>query len=473
VAPALGGASQPVIPPSPNTAVTTAAWAPDGREIAFVRADSLLVAPAAGGPARLVATERDLHSCAWSPTGRWIACVALNTESVTPGPGFGNLAPSALLLFPAEGGEATRLVEPRAFNQSPVWSPDGSRLLFLSNRDGPRDVYAVSLSANGRPRGEPVRLTTGLGPISIALSGDGGRLAYAVYAARANIWSLPIPTGAPVDIAAATPVTSGSQVIESMRISRDGRWLVYDSDLRGNADIYRVPVTGGQPEQLTSDPVDEFAPDLSPDGRLIAYHSWRSGTRDIEVKPLDGGPVVRVTDTPAQESYPVWSPDGRALAYFDQARPATLYLVRLGADGRWSPPTRHASPAINNDWSPDGRWIAYIQAEVRAGTGPVMVVPVDRGGERRVFDPTATAPPAIHTQWSPDGRTLYYKTHDAQGHASFWAVSAAGGRPRLLVRFDDPDRQSSRRDFATDGSRFYFAIEDRQSDVFVAEMIAK
>jgi hypothetical protein len=52
-------------------------------------------------------------------------------------------------------------------------------------------------------------------------------------------------------------------------------------------------------------------------------------------------------------------------------------------------------------------------------------------------------------------------------------VSAEGGRPRLLVRFTDPERQSSRRDFATDGSRLYFAIEDRQSDVFVAEMIAR
>jgi hypothetical protein len=40
----------------------------------------------------------------------------------------------------------------------------------------------------------------------------------------------------------------------------------------------------------------------------------------------------------------------------------------------------------------------------------------------------------------------------------------------LLVRFSDLDRQSNRRDFATDGKRFYFPIEDRQSDVFVAEM---
>jgi hypothetical protein len=49
-------------------------------------------------------------------------------------------------------------------------------------------------------------------------------------------------------------------------------------------------------------------------------------------------------------------------------------------------------------------------------------------------------------------------------------VKASGGRPRLLVRFTDPERQSSRRDFATDGRRLYFAMEDRQSDVYVAEL---
>jgi Tol biopolymer transport system component len=96
-----------------------------------------------------------------------------------------------------------------------------------------------------------------------------------------------------------------------------------------------------------------------------------------------------------------------------------------------------------------------------------------RGWEGRPCSISTTALPAIHLQWSPDGRTLYYKSHDAQGRASFWAVSAAGGQPRLLVRFGEPDRQSSRRDFATDGRRFYFAIEDRQSDVLVAELISR
>lgn len=473
IAPALGGASRPVVPPSASVSVVTAAWSPNGREIAFVRAESLLVAPVDGGPTRLLGTTFDLHSCVWSPTGKWIACVALNSESVLPGTTFGNLAPSAILVFPAAGGAPIRLVEAQAFNQSPVWTPDGSQLLFVSNRDGPRDVYAMSLASSGRSHGTLTRLTTGLGAISISLSADGRRLGYAVYTARANIWSLPIPSGAPITADRAMPVTSGNQVIEAMHVSRDSRWLLYDSDLHGNSDIYRIPLSGGPAEQLTNDPADEFAPDLSPDGRAVAYHSWRTGTRDIEVKPLDGGPVEHVTATPAQESYPRWSPDGRTIAFFNQISPFSLFLSRREDNGHWSTPTRLASNSVGDAWSPDGHSIAYFQAESDRRSGVIMVVPADGGTPRRVFDSSPTVPLAESVEWSPDGQTLYYKTHDAQGRASFWAVNAAGGRPRLLVRFDDLSRPSSRRDFATDGKRLYFAIQDRQSDVFVAEMMKR
>jgi len=472
IAPALGGSSRPVV--APGDGVASATWSPDGLEIAFVRGDSLKVTDLEGQRSRLVATTPpEVHSCAWSPGGRWIACVRGNTTAMSAGAGFGNLAPSALLLFPVRGGAPTVLLEGQASNQSPIWSRDGRRLLFVSNRDGPRDVYALSVSAAGRPNGQPNRLTTGLGALSISLSADQRQLAYDVYTVRANIWALPIPRGAAVTADGAVQVTRGTQIIESLRVSRDDRWLLYDSNLRGNANIYRVPIAGGDPEQLTSDSVNEFAPDLSPDGHAVAYHSWRTGTRDIEVKPLDGSPVEQVTNTPAQESYPVWSPDGRALLFFDQAAPTGAYVTRRDANGAWSPPKLLASPAGGPEWSPDGREIAYLSRAASTQPIQLMVMPAEGGSSRRVYDVTATAPMAERERWSPDGRTLYYKSHDSQGHASLWSVSAAGGRPGLLVRFTNLDRPSNRSDFATDGKRFYFTIEDRQCDVYVAELLKR
>jgi serine/threonine-protein kinase len=467
--PALGGRAR-VIVAATGATVSAATWSPDGQEIAFVRGDSLFVTPTAGGTARLVGWAHSLHSCAWSPNGRFIVCVTLNDEFGRPGTVFGNLAPSGILLFPAAGGDPVQLVPPRWFHQSPVWTPDGAQLLFLSNRDGPRDIYAQAITSGGRARGEPVRLTTGLNAISISLAA--GRLAYAVYSSRSNIWSLPVPRSGTIGTARATQLTFGNQVIEMVRVSRDGRWLLYDSNLRGNSDIWRIPIAGGEPEQLTSDSADEFAPDLSPDGRTLAYHSWKSATRDIEIKPIDPGPVTALTNTPRQESYPRWSPDGRSITYFDQIAPFTLYRVDWKSDGSWTEPRRLASRTTGSSWSPDGRSIAYVDAESDAFPGPVAIVPAEGGTPRILFTPGPGAPAGDDVEWAVDG-VLYYKAHDAAGRASFWAVNSAGGRPRLLVRFENPAFQSYRRDFGTDGKRFYFPVDDRQSDVYVAELIGK
>jgi Tol biopolymer transport system component len=478
VAPALGGSARPVIPGSPTAAVRSATWSPDGTEIAFVRGDSLQVARPDGTVERVLGTGYQLYSCAWSPGGHWIACADLNMNSEVPGTNFGNLAPSVIELIPAEGGTVLRLTEPTALNQSPVWWPDGRQLLFVSSRDGPRDVYAVDISASGQLRDQPRRLTTGLGALSISLSADGRQLAYAVYAARANVWSLPVPARGPITAAGAVQVTSGSQDIESMRVSHHDRWLIYDSNLHGNSHIYRIPLGGGQAEQLTDAPWDTFAGDLSPDGTLIAYHSWRTGNRNIEVKPLNGGPVERVTDTTRQESYPVWSPDGRSLAYFDQEEPYPLYVTRRLGGPRWSPPIQVAEHVYNPVWSPDGRWFAYVEGAAEDGNGPspdagIAIVPARGGAPRPVYVPGRGDPAPDEVQWDPGGRTLYFKAHDAEGRASFWSVPVAGGRPRPLVRFTDPDHQTNRRDFATDGKRFYFAIEDRESDVYVADLVPR
>jgi TolB protein len=472
IAPALGGTARRVVAPGIG-GVLSAAWSPTGSEIAFVRGDSLQVVPVSGSPARLLATVSEAHSCTWSPDGRWIACARFNREATIPGVNFGNLAPGTIVLVPAEGGTPLELFTPVASSASPVWSPEGRRLYFVSNRDGPRDVYAIALGSSGKVRGRPERVTTGLGATSVSLSGDGRRLAYAVYAARANVWSVPMPASGSVSAESAAPVTTGNQVIESLRVSSDGRWLLYDSNLHGNSDIYRLPIGGGPSEQLTTDPVDEFAPDLSPDGRTLAYHTWRTGTRDIEVKPLDGAPAVLVTDTPMQEAYPAWSPDGRSLLFVTQSPPAySIHVARRGADGRWAR-AQLADSAQSPEWSPDGASVAFVAAVSTEETHEIRIIPAAGGPERPVFAMNVDAPVAQAVRWSPDGRQLYFKSHDAAGRTSLWGVGSTGGTPRLLVRFPNLERQSSRFDFAVDATRFYFTIEDRQSDIAVAELRAR
>ena len=72
--------------------------------------------------------------------------------------------------------------------------------------------------------------------------------------------------------------------------------------------------------------------------------------------------------------------------------------------------------------------------------------------------------------WSRDSRTLYFKSEDARGNAAFWAIPVTGGTPRLLIRFNDPTRPASRPEWFIGKGRMYFAIQDRQSDIWVMEV---
>jgi len=66
---------------------------------------------------------------------------------------------------------------------------------------------------------------------------------------------------------------------------------------------------------------------------------------------------------------------------------------------------------------------------------------------------------------------VYYQAYDESGQASFWVVPLEGGKPRLLVKLDDPTKQSSRPDFTTDGKRFFFTISKYESDIWKMELI--
>lgn len=268
----------------------SATWSPDGKEIGCLRGESLFVRDERAS-VRAIARMPQSGRCSWSPSGAFIACPVGDQYYSAAGLLFGNPSPAWIVLARVRDGALTTVTDSLSRNHSPVWSADSRWLYFISNRDGPSDIYGVPVTKNGGAGGTVERLSTGLGAHTISLSRDGTRLAYSHWASRSSIWSMPMPTNPPVMSTAATRVTNANEFIESLTISLDGKWLYYDSNLPGNADIFRISVAGGDPEQLTTDRADDFAPEPSPDGKKIAFHSWRSGSRDIYVMRLDGGGI--------------------------------------------------------------------------------------------------------------------------------------------------------------------------------------
>jgi Tol biopolymer transport system component len=471
IVPTLGGQARQVTAGAALSArspdlLLWGSWSPDGRRIAYILRDSLFTQDPEDRNRVAIAHGNFLHSPVWSSDGRWIAFVSGNWQfSIN-----GNLGPSTILVVPANGGTPVRVTDSLSLNMSPVWIPGRTAIVFVSDRDGGRDVYQLSLSSSGKPSAPAVRITTGLNPDRIALSADGKRLAWSIFTETSNVWSLPIPSRDSVPLSKATPVTTGDQTIETATASRDGKWLYYDSDLRGNADIWRVPLAdgaaAGPAEQVTTDPAPEFDPSVSPDGKEIAFHSFRTGNRDIFVAPASGGAAVQVTTSQEEDWNPRWSPDGQTLVFDRQLTlDSTLLVVRRRPDGSWESPHHLPFKGLGAlaVWSPDGLSIAF------SGIG-VKVLDMKTGAVRDL-GPEATIGSWI--AWSADGRFLYYTQETPPRGFVVQAVPAAGGPAKVLVYANAPDRQIHRYGFSAANGRFFFPIIEQKADVWVAEVETK
>ncbi|MGD8867702.1 MAG: protein kinase [Gemmatimonadales bacterium] len=477
VVPSLGGAPRLIVR-TPGRTVTNSAgaftplagltWSPDGRRIAFAGsygAEGLYVVGLEGGKPISLVSPREPHSPAWSPDGRKIAVASGNAIFRFGITYIGNAGASSIWVVPADGGEPVRVSEGEFLDTSPVWSASGRYLYWVSDRGGTRDIYRVRVDRTGAPVGSPVRLTTGLDAYSIDVAANGSVIAYSSLRTISNIWSILVPAEGPVSIATAQPVTSGDLAIEDVDVSRDGNWLVYDSDQNGNADIYKLRVGTDEPIQLTIDPAGDYSAVWSPDGRHVAFHSMRAGNRDLYTMEADGSGLAQRTSSPAHELDPDWSADGKALVaeVIDAEGIADENFIIVPLDAGEAAVRR--LPAVGDFavWSPDGGLIAYHSED------GIRVIAPEGGDSRLVASNAADGGEAFYAAWSPDGGTLYYLTQGADG----WMIRAVprdGGASRVLVRFDDPARQHTRYGFATDGRTFYFTMGSHESDVWVLEL---
>ena len=472
--PASGGSPRLVVERPPNDSAGIAhspTWSPDGRALAWVAWDTLYVRPVEGGAVRALFSASTLHSLAWSPDGRWIAAVVGNHEFAHHK--LGNLGPSAIHLVPAHCAAPSDcasllLAAPSSLNVSPAWL-DASRLVFISNRGGARDLFAKRVDPRG-DSAEAVRLSAGQDLHSVAAAADGRSLAYAVFRQRSNIWSLDVSGRTPRELSEATRITTGQQTIEGIDLSPDGQWLAFDANRAGQQDIYVVRATGGEPERVVATPDDDFHPDWSPDGTTLAFYTFRDGVRRAATVPARGGAVRLVhPGGPLLEQHsPVWTPDGNGLVYWRNYPYGTqLWTVRKEGDTTWGPDrqvTRRGGVALT--FSKDGRRSIYIG--VAPGNVFEMGPDLDEVSARLLYPARQPGRRSVRVDnpiISPDGTSFIARGEDGVSHG-FWRIPLDGGAPVLLVRLNDATRIAPRTEFATDGRRLFFTLTEREADVW-------
>ena len=243
-------------------------------------------------------------------------------------------------LWLLDGARMSRLTYDAAFDQSLLWSPDGARIVFETNRTGRFDLYQT--------------YTRGAGAEELVVASDQNKVP--------SSWSA------------------------------DGRFLLYISvGPSTGADLWVVPMAGDDrtPSVFLKTPFNEAWGAFSPDGRWVAYQSNESGPSEIYVRPfvppVAAGTAAGPGPTGGQWQvstaggvFPVWRPDGKELYYLNPegAMMAATITVTGSTLAPGAPvvlfPTRILGGGASPDWvgrydvAPDGRFLINTVLDVDA-----------------------------------------------------------------------------------------------------------
>ncbi|HEY3645661.1 MAG TPA: winged helix-turn-helix domain-containing protein [Gammaproteobacteria bacterium] len=327
----------------------------------------------------------------------------------------------------------------------PRWSPDGTQIAYADIDDNQCALLTVS------PLGGPSRKLADCDKYegdTISWSPDGSTIAMKAPDSR----GLDLMTVATGVVHHFTEVPATDWQDEYPAYSPDGTLLAFVRwHAPGVANVFVVPVSGGEPKRLTFDNLKIEGLSWEPDDRHIVFSSNRGGPFSLWRVDIDGGPAQRVPQSGRAAYTPELSRDGRQLVYEEWTGATNIFSVdpahpnaepkQITETTRWN-----WNPAA----APDGKHIAF--ASDRGGTSEIWVADADGGNALKLtaFGGPYTSGPA----WSPDSQHILFDSPAVDGNFDIYEVDAQGGAPKRLTTSPAQDRFAH---YSPDGKWIYFS----------------
>ena len=306
-----------------------------------------------------------------APGGERIAYVRRSNDIMT------DRTRSNIWLLRADGSDHRPLLSGTANYTSPRWSPDGTRLAYLSNEERGSQLYVRWMDT-----GQTALLTNIQNSASnISWSPDGKTIAFTM---NVKFDSKPFSVSMP-DKPEGAEWSPAFKYVTETRYQADGSGILEPA----YSHVFVVPAEGGTPRQLTQGNFNHRSQlSWTPDSEEILFsanrnENWALQSREADLFAITlAGELRQITSEPGVETAPQVSPDGRLIAYgkTDNAKLAyrNRYLYVIGVDGSGD---RNLSADIDNslsDWSWDGNSALYYQVTNR-GVTEVARVSLDGG----------------------------------------------------------------------------------------------